>query len=109
MNEDVKTQWCDALTSGKYRKAKGVLRYTDETGPHHCVLGVLTDLFCKANGVEADSYLGYPLNLGVLHDDVARWAGLDSADPVIGSYFLSYFNDNNMSFDELAELIKYSL
>lgn len=42
MNPEIKSKWLEALRSGRYHQARGVLRAED--GKSHCCLGVLCDI-----------------------------------------------------------------
>lgn len=46
MNAEIKTKWLEALRSGKYKQAQGVLRTADNT---FCCLGVLCDIMYPDN------------------------------------------------------------
>jgi hypothetical protein len=108
MKPEIKTLWCEALRSGKYKQCEGQLK----DGDKYCCLGVLTDLFVKDGQVVPK---GWPL-MGSLPVEVVSWAGLEDADPdhldpdePESSRFyipLSGDNDSGKSFAEIADLIE---
>lgn len=53
MKPEIKALWVAALRSGEYIQVQEQLRKTDDAEDvvGHCCLGVLTDLYCKANHV----------------------------------------------------------
>jgi len=116
MNPEVKKLWVAALRSGEYKQGPGYLHWKDD----YCCLGVLCDLHRKANPendwnhLEPDSYLG---ELSILPRTVAEWAGLDSANPKIGSAFATEHNDGDgtrpsipqKDFNQIADLIERNL
>lgn len=119
MNQDIKAKWIKALKSGEYTQAEAMLRKDDgRGGVSHCCLGVLCELYCQATGAEFDA-LERPMRNGtadeLLPKVVKEWAGLDENDPSIpetdGGYHntLSGFNDDGMSFEDIAVLIQNHL
>lgn len=94
----------DALESGKYKKAVGVLRYSKESDTCYCVEGLLCELYRKRvrNGFWT-------------HDDFilngSRWGGV--APPEVTQYFfggeplgLWSKNDKGWSFSRIAKFIR---
>ena len=51
MKKEIKKKWVNALRSGKYKQAKGRLRYKDR----YCPLGVLCDISRLGEWEEIDS------------------------------------------------------
>lgn len=101
MDAKVKTKWVDALRSGEYKQASGVLRDDNDA---FCCLGVLCDVAVKegleitvfpppTSDEEADSE-EFSTNWGgygygsryddeVLPGEVREWAGLDDNSPEV--------------------------
>lgn len=126
MDEQIKTEWCDALRSGKFKQGRGQLKYEtrearrdEESVIEYCCLGVLTNLYCRAkkkawnkvkfNAVGSDGE-------EMLPDEVMKWAKLDSCDPIIKKSTrngniktLSQLNDKGISFEEIADKIEKKL
>ena len=103
MDERVKKLWVEALRSGKYIQGKGFLRELILGKPRDCCLGVLCDLFAAENPAEGkwaeregnaivfrtatdSSYSELPAQ-------VQQWAGLDSANPNLGTSTAAEWND----------------
>lgn len=80
----VRRAWVEAMESGKYRKANGVL-YDYENGAH-CALGVLCDLAAKAK-VTTKTREGFgPFDENsALPEEVRKWVGLrtESGDMIL--------------------------
>lgn len=115
MNQEVKKLWVEALVSGEYKQAKGLLRR--ESG--YCCLGVLCDIYEKQTKKKKwvkKRIWGYhfgPLNTA-LPKFVVKWAGLSSCNPMVkdgrGSHgSLASFNDMGRSFNQIAKYIEKSL
>jgi hypothetical protein len=118
MNQDIKRQWLDALTSGEYQQTQFNL-HTDEG---YCCLGVLVDLYLKAHGMEWQrdvdessteccvygiSYSTYPILLTeTLPTCVANWAGiiLNGNDDL--QRVMNWNDSGDYSFKEIADLIE---
>lgn len=121
MNQEIKAEWVAALRSGDYRQGKFSLR---PGGDCFCCMGVLTDLYFKARGVEdwGDEELkGVSINNsdpGHLPSAVQEWSG-SSGDPVVLStaadkrfprHSLSTLNDHcDHDFLDIATLIEEQL
>lgn len=80
MNEKIKKSWIRALTSGKYKQGKGLLK----KGEKFCCLGVLCDLHRKQtnkdergkwikSGQQSYYYFGADL---ALPSEVINWSGI---------------------------------
>lgn len=118
MNKDIKSQWVDALRSGKYTQGRGALR---DKNDHFCCLGVLSELAAEAGVVEASqiskrngwNYIdvtgpatySYTQIIGA----VAQWAGMDEVERVFCNQTLASDNDSGMSFDDIADKIEQEL
>lgn len=122
MNPVVKAKWLEALRSGEYKQADGVLRTTEDS---YCCLGVLSQIASdegivaqpkQRNGyghyrwTDDDGTTGYMYLL----PSVAEWAGLDSAsgrieDGTGGHVCLSQMNDDGSTFTEIANVIEERL
>lgn len=131
MKQEIKTKWIDALRSGDYKQAHGVLGYKYEDGRvENCCLGVLCDLAVQAGviegpGLEEGDYgtLYYEHQSEVLPDAVMDWAELgESYNPLVPlknqpeeTTSLAELNDgegyadHEHSFDEIADIIEEHL
>jgi hypothetical protein len=116
MNQEIKKKWIEALTSGNYEQARGALCKEGK----YCCLGVLSDLYIKANSscrweanIFVDSNNPEEMKHDFLPKRVQQWAGLDSENPHVDhkteSHSLSVLNDNLVNFKEIAERIKECL
>lgn len=127
MNEEIKTQWVQALRSGDYEQGKGVLQGDGK----FCCLGVLCDLAEKAGVIEgenaqhsrtdyeivrgySDGYAHSFTQTEILPMRVRDWAETDSSPTVTtdGGYrhsSLAELNDEGSTFDEIADLIEIHL
>lgn len=118
MYEAHKRAWVEALRSGNYQQAHGLLCEIDGEGEPvgYCCLGVLCDLAAKDCApvtrrlnkeelrVEFDDSIGY------LPQSVRDWANLNSDDPTVDGKPLTHWNDSDkLSFSELADLIEEHL
>ncbi len=116
MDKKIKQLWIEALESGDYKQCKHRLRVGDE----YCCLGVLCELAIKAkiipevesigilDGTVQYRYNGYTADLPAT---VVRWAGLNGPDPMISSEeeTLAGLNDDGMTFEKIADIIKENL
>jgi hypothetical protein len=111
MNPKIKKKWIKALTSGKYKQAKGMLR----KGDAFCCLGVLCDLHSKEHKKEhwqpLDGHYDYLNNTAILSPSVWKWAGLkDGGEKHFGTvHKLICANDAGKKFKTIAKMIKESL
>ena len=130
MNPEIKAMWLDALRSGKYKQAQGVLHLINENEPSYCCLGVLCDLAIK-NGVKLDiehdrktetlsSVVSYDGMMDMLPKAVMEWSGLETNNgtfteefddgpyglPRLAELSLAEENDNGTSFEHLANIIE---
>lgn len=115
MNPEVKEKWVAALESGEYKQGKQALK----TVEGFCCLGVLCDIHAKETGGEWEnnrdlrigtsdaSYLSCEASLPQV---VVAWAGLNSANPVVGGDYLAELNDRtDIGFKGIAAIIKEKL
>lgn len=115
MNKKVKKKWVEALRSRKYKQCYGQLREVDDDNKviGHCCLGVLCDLYDKKGWgkVFHDCQIELP-------EEVAKWAGLETTDPIISKRFESEkwcgglattLNDTGKKFHEIADFIERNL
>lgn len=120
MKKEIKAMWVKALRSGKYKKATGQLRKTDEANEPtgYCCLGVLSDLYLKEHPKAKGWDKGIFNNDADLPTRVRRWAGLSASDPVVkyrargrnGEESLSYINDKTrQTFKGIAGIIAKQL
>ncbi len=113
MNRKIKKLWMDALVSGKYEQGKSKLRIRGSKGDKFCCLGVLSDLYCKANPDSTKrEVFGEKNKESLLVDVVQDWAELDINDPECGKFSLSEHNDGHGSvckpktFAQIRNLIR---
>lgn len=136
VNEKIKLKWVTALKSGEYIQAMGDLKLVEDGQTRHCCLGVLTDLYCRENGVDFEtvvakdpSDMSYQVSpkYKVLPPAVSRWAGLVykdqyslcESDPTLvaydeeideDGYTCSQANDDkDLSFEDIARIIERKL
>jgi len=107
MKAHVKKKWLEALTSGKYRKAKDSLK-------HHgrfCCLGVLCNLYNPAGWDELSppaSYTPVKTYQGadtIPPEEVLDWAAL----PDVSVIALMTLNDENAGWEKVIGYIKNQL
>ncbi len=111
MKPEIKTWWCEALTSGKYTQGKDKLRKEQtDGGVTFCCLGVLTDLYLQEKGQTWEE-AGFQ-DWNYLPGDVIKWAEMEDSS---GDYrkegkasCLAHDNDGGQSFKEITETIKTS-
>lgn len=136
MNQEVKTQWLEALRTKqitrkngevfKFNQGTGKLRRRDLGGVDKlCCLGVLTELGVEAGVLPPPEFSRYDechyVNLDgfvetdVLPDQVVAWAGLDNPNPNINPRLapdeweaecLASLNDHDETFDVIADVIE---
>lgn len=123
MNPKVKKLWIAALESGRYKQGYGDLCKNPEATSFKkaggfCCLGVLVDLYLKANKIKRGSELAQmELDNGLLSTDVQHWAGLACSNPMLydsedgeGGVAAATCNDFVMlTFKEIAKLIAREL
>ena len=111
LNKNAK-KWVEALKSGKYTQARGLLHNRSR---EFCCLGVACDLYAREKGLswfeDCELYfVGLTESGGILPNTVRDWLGLNSGDGGFngetGLNFLSVMNDNGSTFDEIAKLIE---
>jgi len=118
MDVEIKKLWLEALRSGEYKQAQGLL--TDGEG--FCCLGVLCDIHSKVTGDGdwhdyVDSPTTYIAGLyessDVLPAEVAEWAGLGITSPHVrhgaNSVAIAELNDLGYEFSKLADIIEDQL
>ena len=131
MFANIKELWKAALRGGEYKQGQGALRSLClRTGTfEYCCLGVLTDLYAKANNCTFEqacegNYEGHNEN-SYLSDKVAIWAGFvdgyghvacdpvlipfEQSSPVKRDGLCSQINDAGTSFNRIADLIDRNL
>lgn len=123
MNPEVKAQWLEALRSGKYRQATGVLQRVNVANPQDpkgfCCLGVLCDISGKGRweAPENDGRQAATFNVtgsdetatACLPTSVAQWAEFNDLVCVdIGGKIatLDSHNDTGASFEQIADAIE---
>lgn len=104
MDAVVKTKWLEDLRSGSIKQAIGALR----VGDAFCCLGVLCDIHASETSNEWD-FEAYVKNIGILPNQVMKWAGLNSVDPIVCGAGLSAWNDAGCTFEEIASAIEEHL
>lgn len=94
LTPEVKSEWCEALRSGKYKQGRGFLH--DDNDNSYCCLGVLQALRKLPKDDEGDEYIDPP------HAEIF---GLK-----IGKQMdLAAMNDDGQSFAEIASYIEANL
>lgn len=120
MQPQIKKEWIAALRSGDYKQGTGFLHTYDiffKIDNEFCCLGVLCELAVQHGIISkgrntASGKVLYGSNDTVLPIRVREWANLNSRTPSVPSesnineVALAELNDNNSSFDELADLIE---
>lgn len=120
MKPEIKQKWIEALLSGEYKQANGVLR----KDTNFCCLGVLCDLYRKDTGKgqwELGDNSSFYFVCDIFRDDsvlplkVQDWAGMNSNNGLynlkkdkndFAENALSSDNDNGRDFIYIAERIK---
>lgn len=105
MDPEVKRLWVEALESGEFKQATGMLR-RDEDGTRYCCLGVLCELhrrlssdpFEWENCGNGKSYGG---GLILPPEEVSEWA-----EAPIGYCEVGLLNDKGESFSAIAAYIQ---
>jgi hypothetical protein len=125
MNQSVKEQWIQALTSGEYQQTTNYLQREGK----YCCLGVLCELYQKAhpdqtewcNALNPDDEMYFRVNTedGPQRDTkmppavVCEWAGLDPSDNMFNNLVavdtLAKRNDEGATFAEIAAYIQTNL
>ncbi len=119
MNPEIKALWVGALRSGGYGQTDGQLRRTYRPGEgeipaEYCCLGVLCDLYDKANKTsswnnETDNFMGKG---AFLPEEVSGWAGMNAYErdglfTSAGEYEdVVSMNDNGATFGDIADVIE---
>lgn len=122
MKPEVAKIWVDALRSGEYTQAAGVLKLARSypaVGYHHCCLGVLCELYDqnheeKLEQQTSDIYseettVYFNGEHEILPVIVADWAGLGSRKGTPTNHMfpsLVDLNDNGSSFEKIADVIE---
>src|SRR4051812_47873824 len=111
MNPELKTQWLEALRSGRYQQTRGVLYRAKEEfvgghvqKPGLCCLGVLYDVIDPEGCVEVTTAIKAFRNsqsTGYLPNDLAEEVGLGSLDIVLAGR-----NDRGDTFEQIADFIE---
>jgi len=111
MNKRIKKLWIDALT-GKSKKKYTQGKFKLRDNGNFCCLGVLCDLHRLKFNRRWKNKIYYNEGL-VLPEKVYEWAGLSEGSPMIMADnrmdSLSWLNDNDYDFDQIAQLIKEQL
>lgn len=119
MKHSIREKWIEALRSGRFRKAQGVLGRPNPD--RYCGLGVLCELAIE-NGVAVErrvitqgdggTAIAYGGTTTQLPAKVREWAGLTDADPRLWIEDLGFLsnvsglNDNHrLPLDEIGKLI----
>ena len=125
MNSEVKEMWVKALRSGEHNQTKFGLR----SKKGFCCLGVLCEIAVQHKIIPPSQFTGnkkvtgsfiYDGSSAYLPNKVILWAELTDSDPYIktkyptnssvnGGYRLSYYNDDGVSFEKIADLIEENL
>jgi hypothetical protein len=121
MKPEIARRWADALESGQYKQARGLLCRVDrETGTRsYCCLGVLCELAIE-DGVPVSvhehkteyghGHVAFDKSGSYLPESVVKWAGADNANPKVGERGAVWLNDGeHWSFAQIAEAIRASI
>lgn len=107
MNKEIKLKWIEALRSGNYKQGRGQLRnHRNE----YCCLGVLCDIHAQETGRKW-SKNNYDGEYSKLNTEVAIWAGLEDANPII-AHNIRCIGANDVheySFLDIANMIETNL
>lgn len=129
MNQEVRTEWVQALRSGKYDQGEGALKETSDTGrAKYCCLGVLCDLAVKHGIAEITAVDDYGntfygtdhanASSAFLPKPVQEWAAVDPSgsfdDDAVYTDFdsgrvlhsLVDMNDSSIKFPKIADYIE---
>ena len=104
-------KWLEALRSGKYKQAKGVLKSSDGG---YCCLGVVCELYRKTRKKgfihwddEGFFHVGDRNSRLTLPVPVMNWLGLNShRGEVTSTNCLPAYNDEGKTFAEMADIIE---
>ena len=106
MKPEIKDAWVAALRSGKYEQGRRTLRSIENK---YCCLGVLCDLYVKANPSAvwklAGTYYEIHSNGGVLPENVIAWAGVKNS---VGGTFISPNESEPISFIDANDILMYN-
>jgi len=115
MNQEIKKEWVEALRSGKYQQATGVLC----NGVGYCCLGVLCDIVKDKVGGEwvkdGNEYrfdIGDMSYLSLLPPAVQKYTELPNCLPSVpgkDEMTLSGLNDTGSTFINIADIIEEKL
>lgn len=119
MKPEIKAKWAKALRSGEYSQGRLSLRSSEG----FCCLGVLCDLHSQETGVPFNIDYNYRWNYRgerkILPEEVMDWAGLKSNNPKLSRPYLTpagrhaeslaEMNDNQATFEEIADVIEGQL
>jgi hypothetical protein len=109
MNASIKQSWIQALRSGEYQQGRESLCNNGK----FCCLGVLTNLYIQETNQKWHHDVGgcysFETEGGILPLSVQQWAGLDAPNPYLAGHYVSSWNDEGASFEELADLIEEHL
>ena len=114
MKPEVKKLWLEALRSGNYSQARGMLHESPSGG--YCCSGVLRDVYRKETGKgrwaslswceSFDACDGDHAFTSLLPRSVVNWAGLEKSNPDVAMSQLSDYNDTKeYNFNQIADLI----
>lgn len=111
MHKEIAERWVEALRSGAYPQTTGYL--CDDDG--FCCLGVLTDIYDKdkfdhsqwrnTNDCDHDCMI-YCGEIGVLPEEVQRWADMRGSQGNVNGSSLVIMNDEGLSFETIADFIE---
>ena len=104
MKKEIADKWIEALESGKYKQAAGVLF----DGEGHCCLGVLCEVLGEKPEREHEDYsYQYDGDAGVLSEALMEKAGMSSDNGMLSDGItLTHENDTGKTFPEIAQIIR---
>lgn len=123
MKEDIKNEWLTELRSGDWLQGVAALKRFDESSgeTRHCCLGILCEIAVR-HGIASEEEANDGMSMFKTHElsdenyeflprGIWDWAGLDAADPWIGSVQkrLSLLNDAGFGFPAIATFIEEEL
>jgi hypothetical protein len=104
MKEEIKHIWIDALTSGEFHKAQGILR--NDKYNTYCCLGVLCELHRRITNKGGWNGAFYFDKCGHLPEQVQEWSGIESTNAEYKNSNLVMDNDSGKSFISIAQIIE---
>lgn len=103
MKKSIGLDWLNALESGKYQKAKGVLKTKDG----FCPFGVLCDISNLSNWEYNNGYYTYFKQNIYLPKEVTEWAEISHKEKMLlTGYVFAYTDTTNLSLQEIGNILR---